>query len=97
MGSILIPTKLDNSMKNKSNLNNLGINNVINDNNENINSTNSNNLDTNINNVRTDSSVSTDRPVSNTAVVEELINRVVLPSIYLSKEVTLKVDIFISI
>lgn len=34
---------------------------------------------------------STERPVSNTAVVEELINRVVLPSIYLSKEITLKV------
>lgn len=92
LGSILIPIKLDKSMKDVSNSINLGIINVINNDNENINSTNTDNLDININNVRFDCSVSTDRPVSNTAVVEELINRVVLPSIYLSKEVTLKVD-----
>jgi hypothetical protein len=85
LGSIIIPIKIDKSLKNT---NNLGVNNVINDNNENINSTNVdlNTLNSNVNDlrtspvstdrlVRTDSSVSTDRPVSNTAVVEELINR----------------------
>jgi hypothetical protein len=110
LGSILIPIKLDKSLENTNINNNLGVNNVINDNNENINLTNVdiNILNSNVSDVRTspvntdrlvrtDSSVSTDRPVSNTAVVGELINRVVLPSIYLSKEVTLKVNFSIYI